>query len=1313
MSRIVSTVSADGEVDIEALKQIVASSLPNEVVMDIIDALDDLTKRDFAATAMVRAELADVYRNCSSHVLHLLCRRLVVALTGARLSSDSNFRDHCALQLLVLLSSTQFSLGLKLTWKDLISILEEILPLSGAWHQSIPISRLVQFLLNDLGKFLERITNEALNGDAELARHFAFNPECGSRLFAILISFLKKYPHAPNDVILSSFTTLRNLLPYFYPKEEHASFEEMVSFLIRTLQSSNEVNEQQHAEEESKSETQLAQITSQPNDSEKQRKFIVKEIIATEETYVTALEQIRADFIQPLRDRKILSKAQLSALFSNIEAILDFHKVFFSHLQQSPESIASIFLKLADFLKMYTLYVNSYSSCIEAMCDLKDHAKFQAFMRVKGGPEGSESAESQLMSALITPIQRIPRYLLLLKEMLRHTPADHPETEQLQRAVEKIAAIAEHVNQSKKRAEDFTKVIGIQGKINAGIGIGMASMLSRRKRISLAGPQRRLIRDGIVMKPSKSAFKKVGMNRFYLFNDLLLWTTCSYKFKGITPLVNAKVRVAQTNQYYGLEVVVESSGAPKTIVMLFDVETNRDAWKQDLENAIDVLSKGRVILKSPGMHLEKDVSSILPQNDELNSSFESTSNSLALSPKGGVSSIKNWNFEEELRSLSEKENLFSETVKLIVMILLIYHEELSVDSINRIDRELLENMVKSAGSFSPVLANVLDYWIVRFEVLDFDLPMRSDHRAFKDHLTSRLLTLLPNSLSLALSADALQTTSVINKDGDQLSGLPLPTECWGYKVVACLTSASRSFDISSELESFIKASSSSTDWKVRASTAFATGIFSHYFEDEKCISWIVNTLSDHRNEDRRVLDAIVWALCKAGESKSPSRKYLAKESSFISVFRNFVQITNRLVASIESDAQLLENICKSTVLMIKAREAFKDTQKELKEDTDVMETLAESLSLNILLQAKSVVNYDLRSTSQWLFECLSVIYLSFPASCSKPVVHRVAFPKLIELLEYQDNSGPEVALGALMDGASSEVISQFSDQIASKAKTYNRHSLIPKLTALLSQSVSFVSFIENHAVEKYIVEIMEGQNSSRSTLLMVMELASKVVKDCSQRQSDSSLSIMRNICSSVTFLLSRVDEEDLIQAVCGAQCRNILVVGAVLNNTWSKFINVLEAKAQKAELMTNRVLARSRIQTYDALKLSNCVQVFAINAASIIQQVCTCMEILLDDSPQYLCAGLNIVGFIVHILKHRVFESLYPVIPFMSRAIETSQQPFDHKFSPRESGCALFAQIARACEPESSSSVNWESRKYLATLLGQCQDGLIDCLSCT
>lgn len=85
-----------------------------------------------------------------------------------------------------------------------------------------------------------------------------------------------------------------------------------------------------------------------------------------------------------------------------------------------------------DFLKVYTSYVQNFNTsmaAIERVSRKKDVATY--FQQCKEHPEGKSL---DLASFLIMPVQRIPRYNLLLTDMFKNTWAEHPDYENLKKA---------------------------------------------------------------------------------------------------------------------------------------------------------------------------------------------------------------------------------------------------------------------------------------------------------------------------------------------------------------------------------------------------------------------------------------------------------------------------------------------------------------------------------------------------------------------------------------------------------------------------------------------------------------------------------------------------------------------------------------------------------------------------------------------------------------------------------------------------------------------------------------------------------------
>jgi hypothetical protein len=58
-----------------------------------------------------------------------------------------------------------------------------------------------------------------------------------------------------------------------------------------------------------------------------------------------------------------------------------------------------------------------------------------------------------LDSFLIMPVQRIPRYILLLSELKKHTPSDHPDYPKITEAWTSMQEVANYVNEKKRESE--------------------------------------------------------------------------------------------------------------------------------------------------------------------------------------------------------------------------------------------------------------------------------------------------------------------------------------------------------------------------------------------------------------------------------------------------------------------------------------------------------------------------------------------------------------------------------------------------------------------------------------------------------------------------------------------------------------------------------------------------------------------------------------------------------------------------------------------------------------------------------------------
>ncbi|ELR14853.1 RhoGEF domain containing protein [Acanthamoeba castellanii str. Neff] len=252
------------------------------------------------------------------------------------------------------------------------------------------------------------------------------------------------------------------------------------------------------------------------------RSRVAHEILDTESFYVKSMNQCITVWLNPLNDAiasgsPLINAADVRAIFSDIALLYTFNSELYSEIESrvakwgTYECLGDIFLRLVDYLKVYTAYVQNFNTSmavIERVQKKKEVAAY--FQKCKEHPEGKSL---DLASFLIMPVQRIPRYNLLLTDMMRHTWEDHPDYNNLKKATDKIQSIAAFINERKREAENVSKTLEISNKITG------------NDKLNLTEPGRRYVREGVFNEGTKDEVVA------YLFTDIVVLGRPSKKLK--------------------------------------------------------------------------------------------------------------------------------------------------------------------------------------------------------------------------------------------------------------------------------------------------------------------------------------------------------------------------------------------------------------------------------------------------------------------------------------------------------------------------------------------------------------------------------------------------------------------------------------------------------------------------------------------------------------------------------------------------------------------------------------------------------------
>lgn len=318
------------------------------------------------------------------------------------------------------------------------------------------------------------------------------------------------------------------------------------------------------------------------------RERIVEEIFQTEKTYVKELASIVHLYLDPLETvpGQFLDMQEYKTLFGNLRDIFDFHnEAFAPRLEKScfpdrnksivpPPSVGSFFQLNAPVLanlygEYYTnsnmannfltriqnsktsrfstsLVNNKPKEAIFKKENKKRLKKFKTFLQwVCGQPEHTQMS---LQGYLLLPVQRLPRYLLLLEQLLKNTLETEKEYRDLSKAKEAIRMVVEQCNERIRRFEERKKVIEVINNIRL-CSSNVHTLSGKVYKYSINSHNKRLLLETVPAKTKVEFFVK--LQNLTKLDDLRLIKESRfqiYKVKHCDPKVRTTNKKSKNNR---------------------------------------------------------------------------------------------------------------------------------------------------------------------------------------------------------------------------------------------------------------------------------------------------------------------------------------------------------------------------------------------------------------------------------------------------------------------------------------------------------------------------------------------------------------------------------------------------------------------------------------------------------------------------------------------------------------------------------------------------------------------------------------------
>eukprot|EP00002_Diphylleia_rotans_P025343 TRINITY_DN5004_c0_g1_i7.p1 TRINITY_DN5004_c0_g1~~TRINITY_DN5004_c0_g1_i7.p1 ORF type:complete len:485 (-),score=68.95 TRINITY_DN5004_c0_g1_i7:345-1799(-) len=183
-----------------------------------------------------------------------------------------------------------------------------------------------------------------------------------------------------------------------------------------------------------------------------------------------------------------------------------------------------------------------------------------------------------LPSYLIMPVQRVPRYELLLREMLKFTPKTHPDHALVEKALEQVKKVASAINEKNREAESLNKMLDIQ---------------QSHPNIEILAAHRRYVRHGEFEQASRSSQLWRSTRILYLCNDSIIIcfpralnqddiVIVSFESFAIFPVMSANATpVVRQVELYSPEISTYMGNAKSSLIL--ETKENIAEW-YDLVN---------------------------------------------------------------------------------------------------------------------------------------------------------------------------------------------------------------------------------------------------------------------------------------------------------------------------------------------------------------------------------------------------------------------------------------------------------------------------------------------------------------------------------------------------------------------------------------------------------------------------------------------------------------------------------------------------------------------------------------------------------
>ena len=373
---------------------------------------------------------------------------------------------------------------------------------------------------------------------------------------------------------------------------------------------------------------EVAPFLSTISTDEVERQEIIYELVVTETSYNRDLDLVVRRFITPLQaliGTPKFTQMDFDSIFLNLRTIIKVNAAFLVDLQQRSKEQWPLITAVGDLILNHVTSFQVYAQfCGDQQRSVMEMRRAEGDCSIVKQHLGNMFLEKEcrkldIYAYLLLPMQRVTKYPLLLKSLLKKTSADHPDYEFLTASLSGIQRTIMAINEYTKKRDDIARILTIEKQLDCSLikmPINLGNSESKGRKLVREGLLTRLRLKNRTLATEKSQGRKLEKLYLFFFSDMFIFTKLFrsspdsppryiVQVKPLKPQEVAVRNVPDASNGIGAQnVFLISSQATGTLVLQANTPEEKALWINDFREA-DLIVKSLLKLETVDLGHDK------------------------------------------------------------------------------------------------------------------------------------------------------------------------------------------------------------------------------------------------------------------------------------------------------------------------------------------------------------------------------------------------------------------------------------------------------------------------------------------------------------------------------------------------------------------------------------------------------------------------------------------------------------------------------------------------------------------------------------